>query len=108
MSFFIELLRSIWNFIKKIILKVINFAKNIISFFKNPQRLKKLKQNSNLMAIAIKVNLDNGQYKVVNCLYDKVKNEVVEEETDAVGIEAEKLDKETKQHFGNTDMIILN
>lgn len=108
MSYFIELLRAIWNRIKKFFVKVLNFVNNIVSFFKNPQRLNKLKEDRDLIAVSIKENLENGQYNLVNCLYDKVLEEVVEVETDAIGIETEKLDKETKQHFGNKDMIILN
>lgn len=108
MSYFIELLRAIWNFIKKIVVKIINFVNNIINFFRNPQRLNKLKEDRDLIAISIKENLDNGQFNVVNCLYDKVLEDIVEVETDAIGIEAEKLDKETKQRFGNKDMIVLS
>ena len=108
MSYFIELLRSIWNKIKKFFVKVLNFVNYIINFFRNPERLNKLKEDRDLIAVSIKENLENGQYNLVNCLYDKVLEEVVEVETDAVGIEAEKLDKETKQKFGNKDMIVLS
>lgn len=34
MSYFIELLRKAWEFIKKIFLKIVNFVTNIVSFFK--------------------------------------------------------------------------
>lgn len=108
MSKFIELLRKIWDCIKRIILKIVNFAKNIVSFFKDPERLKKLKQNKNLYATAIKDYLENGNYNLVNCLYDKETEDIVDMEIDALGIEAEELDEETKQHFGDKDMIILN
>ena len=108
MTDFIELLRKIWDGIKKIILKIVDFVKNIISFFKDPQRLKKLQEDKNRIAISIKENLDNGQFNIVNCLYDKTTEEIVDMETDAQGIEAESLDEETKQHFGDKDMIVLN
>lgn len=108
MTDFIELLRKAWEFVKKIILKIVDFAKNIVSFFKDPQRLKKLQEDKNRIAISIKENLDNGQFNVVNCLYDKTTEEIVDMETDALGIEAESLDEETKQHFGDKDMIVLN
>ena len=108
MSYFIELLRKAWEFIKKIFLKIVNFVTNIVSFFKDPQRLKKLQEDKNRMAISIKENLDNGQFNVVNCLYDKTMEEIVDMETDALGINAESLDEETKQHFGDKDMIVLN
>lgn len=108
MSYFIELLRAIWNKIKKFFVKVLKFVNNIINFFRNPQRLNKLREDKDLIAISIKENLDNGQFNVVNCLYDKVLHRIVEEETDAIGIEAEKLDNDTRQKFGNKDMIVLN
>lgn len=108
MSYFIELLRKAWEFIKKIFLKIINFVTNIVSFFKDPQRLKKLQEDKNRIAISIKENLDNGKFNVVNCLYDKTTEEIVDMETDALGINAESLDEETKQHFGDKDMIVLN
>lgn len=108
MSYFIELLRKAWEFIKKIFLKIVNFVTNIVSFFKDPQRLKKLQEDKNRIAISIKENLDNGQFNVVNCLYDKTMEEIVDMETDALGINAESLDEETKQHFGDKDMIVLN
>lgn len=105
---FIELLRKIWDGIKKIILKIVDFAKNIVSFFKDPQRLKKLQEDKNRIAISIKENLENGQYNLVNCLYDKTTEEIVDMETDALGMNAENLDEETKQKFGNKDMIVLS
>ena len=105
---FIDLLRKAWEFIKKIILKIVDFAKNIVSFFNDPQRLKKLQEDKNIIAISIKENLDNGQFNIVNCLYDKATGKMVDMETDAQGIEAESLDEETKQRFGDKDMIVLN
>lgn len=107
MSKFIDLLRKIWEFIKKISLKVVNFIKNIADFFKDPKRLKKLQEKEKLIAVSIKENLDNGNFNIVNCLYDKETDEVVDMEIDAIGIEAESLDKETKQKFGNKDQIVL-
>lgn len=108
MSYFIELLRKAWEFIKKIFLKIVNFVTNIVSFFKDPQRLKKLQEDKNRIAISIKENLNNGQYNMLNVLYDKTMEEIVDMETDALGINAESLDEETKQHFGDKDMIVLN
>lgn len=107
MSKFIDLLRKIWEFIKKISLKVVNFIKNIADFFNDPERLRKLQEKKDLIAVSIKEKLDNGDYHIVNCLYNKVLEDVVEVETDAIGIEAESLDEETKQKFGDKDMIVL-
>lgn len=107
MSFFIELLRSIWNYIKRIFLKVVNFTRNILSFFKDPNRLKKLKEDRNLIAVSIKDNYDKGNYNIVNCLFDRSNNTIVDTENDALGIETEYLDRATANNFGDKDMIIL-
>ncbi len=106
MDFFIELLEKIWNGIKKIFLAVINFAKNIVDYFKNPSRIKKLQEDSDRIAVAIKENLENGDYKVVNCLFDKAENQIVDM-SDAQGISANDIDEETKEAFGDKSMIVL-
>lgn len=102
-----ELLKKIWDFIKKIFVKILNFAINIIKFFRDKQRIKKLNENKKLMAIAIKEKLENGNFRVVNCLYDESIDDIVDYEDDAIGITAEKLDKKTEKAFGNKDMLIL-
>lgn len=104
---FIDLLRKIWDFIKKIFLKVVNWTKNIVGFFMDQQRLKKLQEEKNTIAIVIKEKLENGQYNLVKCLYNKEIDDVVYKETYAEGIEAESLDEETKQKFGDKDMLII-
>lgn len=103
----IDFLRKIWEFIKKIIVKVLSFVNNILKFFKDPNRLRTLKQDSNKLAISIKEHLDNGEYHVVDCLFDKEKEEIYDMEEDALGVEAESLDAKTQQIFGDRDMIIL-
>ena len=108
MSYFIELLRAIWNRIKRFFVKVLNFVKNIVSFFKNPRIFNKLVNNNDLIAVSIKEKLNDGNFRVVNCLYDEITEDVTDIETETIGIEAENLDKETKRHFGNKDMIVLN
>lgn len=103
----IAILHSIWDRIKKFFVSLLNFAKNIVSFFKNPQRLQKLKENSDIIAISIKENLESGNYNVVNCLFDKDTNKVVDYEENAQGIVANDIDKETEQNFAGKSMIIL-
>ncbi|WP_020004355.1 hypothetical protein [Brachyspira innocens] len=107
MSYFIDLLRRIWNFIKRIFVKIINFASNIVNFFKSRNRLRKLEEDRDIIAVSIKENLGNNNYRVVNCLYDEAQEEIVDMEEDAIGIESNGLDEKTKQSFGNKDMIVL-
>ena len=103
----VDMARAIWDYIKKIAIKVLKFFNNIVSFFKDRNRLEKLKANKDLLAVAIKENLENGNCNVVNCLFDKETNEIVDYEENAQGITAESLDSETKGYFGNKDMIML-
>lgn len=107
MSFWIDLLRSIWNAIKRFFVRILNFAKNILDFFKDPSILTKLKKDKNIIAVSIKQNLENGNYRTVNCLFDKKENEIVDMDDNAVGIESEEIDAQTEKTFGNRDMIIL-
>lgn len=98
-------LKAMWNSIKKIFEKVLNFFRNIAGFFKDPQRLKKIQQNKNLIAVAVKENLANGNYNVINCLFDKETESINKE--DSIIIEAQDLDEQTKNKFENKDMIVL-
>ena len=102
-----EKLAAVWEWIKKIVLKIVNFFKNIAGFFKDPNRLKKLKEDQDKIAVAIKENLANGNYQVVNCLYDKETSELVTPEQDAEVITAEQLDAQTISVFGDKEMVVL-
>jgi len=98
-----DLLKEAWDWIKKVWVKIVNFFKNIVGWFQNPQRLKKLKEDKNLTAVSIKQKLDNGDYQTIKCLFDEASNEI----KDAEVITSESLDNETLQNFGNKDMIVL-
>lgn len=102
-----ELLLKVWDFIKKTFLIILNFFKNIISFFKTPSRLKQLEADKDKIAVAIKEKLENGDYQVVNCLFDKGTNQLVTPETDAEVISAQNLDSETIRTFGTKDMLVI-
>lgn len=106
-----ELIKScllkVWDFIKKIVLAIVSFVKNIVSFFKDRNRLRKLQADRNRIAVAIKEKLDNGDYQTVNCLFDKQNVDLVDPEEDAQIITSGKLDAETKQAFGDKDMIVI-
>ncbi len=102
-----SLLAPVWEWIKKIIVVIISFFDNIRSFFRDRNRLRKLQESQNRIAVAIKEKLDNGDYQVVNCLYDKADEKLVDPEEDAEVITAEKLDAETKKCFGRKNMVVL-
>ncbi len=102
-DFIFEAIEAAWDFMTKVFIKIVNFMKNIYSWFKNPNRIEELKQNKDLTAVAIKRKLDNGDYQVVNCLFDEENSEITEGEV----ITTEELDDETKNHFGDKNMIVL-
>ena len=100
-------LRKVWEFIKKIFLKIINFFKNIANWFQEPDRLKKIESDKKVIAVTIKENLENGNFNVVNCLYNKETEELVDVKEDVLSITAEQLDSQTSSNFGDKEMIIL-
>ena len=102
-----KLLRDVWEFIKKIFVKVINFFKNIVNWFQEPDRLKKIQSDKKVIAVAIKENLEKGNYNVVNCLYNQETEELVDVKEDVLSITAEQLDSQTSSYFGKKEMIIV-
>lgn len=102
-----ELIQRIWNAIKKIFVRIINFTKNILSFFQDPARLRQLQADKNKLAVSIKEKLEDGNYAVVNCLYDKKADIIEDIQEDAIGIVGEEVDARTKKMFGKKDMIVL-
>lgn len=103
-----EAIKAVWNFIKKIILKILNFIAHIVNWFRDPNRIKILQQNKDVIAVVIKQKLESGDYNVVNCLFNKNTSEILNPEEDAICYTSEELDYETKRHFQNKDMLILN
>jgi len=99
-----NLLAKAWDWIKKIFVKIINFFANIKSWFTQASRLKKLKEDKNKVAVVIKETLDNGDYNVVNCLFDEETNTL----DDAEVVQSEDIDQKTRDSFGNRDMIVLS
>ncbi|WP_071192248.1 hypothetical protein [Trichormus sp. NMC-1] len=100
-----QALKEVWDFIKRIFVKILNFIRNIRSWFQEPERLKKIEENNSIIAVAIKENLENGNFNVINCLYDQDSDSIIENET--LIIETEELDANTKQQFNDKDMIKL-
>ncbi|WP_104708641.1 hypothetical protein [Helicobacter felis] len=93
----------IWNAVKRLFVRLLQFFQHIASWFNDPSRLRRLEQDKRLMAVAIKERLENGNYGIVKCLYNK-QTEGVEEMAD--GIASEQVDAETQRHFGNKEMIV--
>ncbi|WP_120944654.1 hypothetical protein [Helicobacter labacensis] len=99
-----EFFESVWAWVKRIWVRILNFLKNIVDWFKDPQRAKRLQEEKDKLAVVIKENLDNGNVNVINCLFNTETSQI---EGDAQGIESEQLDAETQRRFGNNEMIVL-
>jgi len=104
----VDAVMAIWDYIKHIFKKVLQFTAHIVSFFKDPKRLRKLHHNQDLIAAVVKENLENGRFNTISCLFDKTTGEVTDMEEDAIGIESEQLDADTRRNFGDKPMIVLS
>jgi len=113
----LELLGTIWNMLKKIFLAIVNFLKNIVSWFKNKynQLIKKYPKVKPL-ALKIEKNLKDGNYNtldigltkdnvIIKTFYNEETGEIIEDYTEV--IEYDKLDEDTKNRFGDKDMIVI-
>lgn len=107
----IDIIKAAWEWIKKVFVKIVNFAKNIVSWFQDPTRIARLEKDKDLLAVAVKQNLENGNYNTVKCLFNKKTNKIegVQNSSNdyAEGMESEELDSETKTQFGKKNMLIL-
>jgi hypothetical protein len=102
-----KLLKDVWQFIKKIAVKVLKFFKDIVAWFKKPDVLEQLKNNDKIIAVSIKEKLDNGKYNVVNCLYDTEEDELVDTSKSTVVFTADSLSSKTLSEFGDKEMILI-
>lgn len=106
-----ELIRRAWKWVKKIFESLLNFGRNIVSWFQDPSRARALEEDHDRLAIVVKDRLDNGNYNTVKCLFNRRTNKIEgvhnESNNNAEGIESNDLDSETKKHFGNKEMLVL-
>ncbi len=107
----LDFILSAWEWIKKTFVKILNFARNIINWFQDPKRLRALQEDKDRLAVVVKENLKNGNCNIINCLFNKRTEKIEgvhnESNTNAEGITSEELDSETKNNFGNKDMLVL-
>lgn len=102
-----KLLKDAWQLIKKFAVKVLNFFENIVAWFKKPDVLEQIKNNEKIIAVSIKEKLVTGDYSVINCLYDKEEDRLIDASENAVVFTANSLDSDTLSRFDNKEMIIL-
>lgn len=111
-----QFLKRVWKSLKKIFVKIVSFVNNVISFFKAKYNsIIKKHPNAQAISLKIKANIESGEYntvkisdyQVVNTFYDQDTGEIITENESTEVISYESLDYETKQRFGDRDMIII-
>ena len=118
-EFILNGLKKIWEFIKKIAVVIFNFIKNLSDWFRN--RIAAVLQNHPSaipIALKIKEELSAGNYNtvdlglrqdkgyIVKTFYDEQTVEILSDNTEMV--EYSQLDNQTKAHFADKDMLVLN
>ncbi|WP_461830195.1 hypothetical protein [Aquifex sp.] len=105
MDYIVNLLRSIWNAIKKIFRKILNFFNDIVDWFR--AKIHKYIDKPYIKAVAVRIDdaLKNGNYRIVKCFYDTKKGKIIDE--DLEGIEAEQLDDYAQDIFKDKPVVIL-
>ena len=108
-------LLRVWDSLKKIWTRIVNFFNHIVHWFRAKYREVIYRYpNVSLISLKIKDDLRTGNYNtvnmgikksVVNTVYDNTTGEILVDHTEVV--EYEDLDAETKNRFGNKDMLIL-
>lgn len=114
----LNLLKGIWDKLKKISVAIVDFVKNIGNWFKvKYNEVIKKKPKAIPIALKIKEYVETRNYKtmdlglkkqcaVVNTFYDKATGEILEDNTEV--IESNQLDEETIRAFGDKDMLVLS
>ena len=79
----------------------------LIRFFKNDDVLQHLKENENLIAVAIKSKLDDGNIHILAALFNNNTKEVEYYEKYMLNYKTSKLDEDLNKAFEDKDMIVL-
>ncbi|MRJ08100.1 hypothetical protein EDL99_04250 [Ornithobacterium rhinotracheale] len=113
-----DLILAVWEKLKKIFIKVLNFFKHIGEWFKS--NLAKYKGQKSIKAISYRIenNLKTGNYEtwnlselenyegaIVNTFYDEEKGEIIEENTEVIAYKD--LDQAFIDRFKDKSMLII-
>ncbi len=75
-------------------------------YFQRPKTRQLLKDNKNLLAVAIREKGPDGKIVVMLTLYDTQREELASD-VEAVTYRAERLDRQLEEAFGDKEMIVL-
>jgi carbonic anhydrase len=110
----ITFIKKAWNWIKKIVVTILNFFKHIVNWFKSKisKYLAAIQEKKVVPVVAkLETNINNalkeGKYKVVKCFYDLEKGKILNPEEDLEIVSADKADETTNQIFKDSDLVIL-
>lgn len=78
----------------------------IVDYFKKPRRIKLLHEDSENLAIAVKEEFDGGLLRVSCCVFNKSSNTVTNIDDIAI-FQAQRLEDDLKEVFGEKQMIVL-
>ncbi len=113
----LNLLKGIWDKLKKTFVAIVDFVKNIGNWFKvKYNEVIKKKPKAIPIALKIKKNIETRNYRtvdlglkhehvVVKTFYDEATGEILEDDTEV--IESNQLDEKTIRAFGDKDMLVL-
>lgn len=85
------------------------FVDHIVAWFEEKSRLEELKKDVNNLAVSVREKIEKGNYKIINCLFNKELGKIVgwEKEGGVAHIIAKELDAQTIEAFKDKDMIVL-
>ncbi|MEI0604882.1 hypothetical protein R4K55_11755 [Brachyspira alvinipulli] len=95
------------SLINKAVYKDLVTMEELIRFFKNDDVLQHLKENENLIAVAIKSKLDDGNIHILAALFNNNTKEVEYYEKYMLNYKTSKLDEDLNKAFEDKDMIVL-
>lgn len=114
----LDFLREVWDRLKKLAKKFLNFLTSIRNWFKEKYRtVIQGRPNVKPIVLRIKKELETNNYRIldlglsseetiINTFYDTDTEEILEEDTQL--LEADQLDSETIKAFGDKDMLVLS
>lgn len=109
------LLKKAWSFLEKIVIAIFRFFEHLVNWVK-AKYLEVYRKHPTAIPIALKIKeqLDSGNYatiniglkeSIVNTFYDEATGNILKDYTKVISYSS--LDEETKNRFGNDDMLVL-
>ncbi|MEI0518500.1 hypothetical protein [Brachyspira murdochii] len=95
------------NLANKAVYKDVVTMEELIRFYKNDDVIQHLKENKDLLAVAIKKQLDDGNIHILATIFNNNTKEAEYIEKYMLNYKTAKLDEDLKNAFKDKDMIVL-